>query len=160
MFTLKKTLRLSIIPAVALLTLFSIAFVPANTDADNATIEITGTDNMKFDVTSIEAEAGETITIEFTTKSKIPKEAMAHNVVVLDKDTDVQAFINASAKAKDNAYVAPDFEDQVIAATDLAGGGETVEVTFTVPDEPGDYEYVCSFPGHYAGGMKGILTVK
>lgn len=124
------------------------------------TIEIIGTDNMKFDVTTIEATPGEEITIILTTKSQIPKQAMAHNVVVLDKDTDVDAFANASARARDNEYLAPDYEDQIVAATGLAGGGETVEVTFTVPEEKGDYEYICSFPGHYAAGMTGVLTVK
>lgn len=124
------------------------------------TVEITGTDNLKFDVTSIEAEPGEEITLELTTKSDMPKSAMAHNVVVMDQDADVEGFINASASAKDDQYVASDFEDQIIAATDMAGGGETVEVTFTAPNSAGDYEYVCSFPGHYSGGMKGTLTVK
>ncbi len=124
------------------------------------TIEIIGTDNMKFDVTTIEATPGEEITIKLTTKSQIPKQAMAHNVVVLDKDTDVDAFANASARARDNEYLAPDYEDDIVAATGLAGGGETVEVTFTVPEEKGDYEYICSFPGHYAAGMTGVLTVK
>lgn len=124
------------------------------------TIEIIGTDNMKFDVTTIEASPGEEITIKLTTKSQIPKQAMAHNVVVLDKDADVDAFANASARARDNEYLAPDFEDDIVAATGLAGGGETVEVTFTVPEEEGDYEYICSFPGHYAAGMKGVLTVQ
>lgn len=124
------------------------------------TIEIIGTDNMKFDVTTIEATPGEEITIKLTTKSQLPKQAMAHNVVILAKDADVNAFANASARARDNEYLAPDYEDDIVAATSLAGGGETVEVTFTVPEEKGDYEYICSFPGHYAAGMKGVLTVK
>ncbi len=127
---------------------------------DIRTIEIIGTDNMKFDVTSIEAAPGEEITIKLTTKSNIPKQAMAHNVVVLDKDADVGAFANASARARDNDYLAPDYKDDIVAATGLAGGGETVEVTFTVPEETGNYEYICSFPGHYGAGMKGVLTVK
>lgn len=124
------------------------------------TIEIVGADNMKFDVTSIEATPGEEITIKLTTKSQLPKQAMAHNVVVVDNDVDMNAFANASARARDNDYIAPDYEESVIAATGLAGGGETVEVTFTVPETEGDYEYICSFPGHYAAGMKGVLTVK
>lgn len=124
------------------------------------TIEIVGADNMKFDVTSIEAAPGEEITIKLTTKSQLPKQAMAHNVVVVDNDVDMNAFANASARARDNEYIAPDYEESVIAATALAGGGETVEVTFTVPEKEGDYEYICSFPGHYAAGMKGVLTVK
>lgn len=124
------------------------------------TIKIVGTDHMKFDVTTIEAIPGEEITIKLTAESQLPKQAMAHNVVVLDQGTDVDAFANASARARENQYLAPDYKDAIIAATDLAGGGETVEVTFTVPEEEGDYEFICSFPGHYTAGMKGVLTVK
>lgn len=115
---------------------------------------------MKFDVTEINAVPGEKIRIVLTTVSNLPKTAMAHNVVVLQDNTDVEAFANASAMARDNGYIAPDMEDQIIAATELAGGGETVEVTFTVPEDPGSYTYICSFPGHYLGGMKGTLNVK
>jgi azurin len=124
------------------------------------TIEMIGTDNMKFSVTSIEAEAGEEITIKLTTKSQIPKMAMAHNVVVIDKDADVGAVAQASMQARDNDYISPEYKDEIVAATGLAGGGETVEVTFTVPEEPGNYEYICSFPGHFQAGMKGVLTVR
>ena len=42
----------------------------------------------------------------------------------------------------------------------LAGGGETVKVTFNAPKEPGEYLYLCTFPGHYLAGMKGLLVVK
>src|SRR6056297_36470 len=103
------------------------------------TIEMTGMDNMKFDVTTIEATPGEEITIKLTTKSQIPKQAMAHNVVVIDKDANVDEVANASARARDNDYIAPEYEEEIIAATGLAGGGETVEVTFTVPEETGEY---------------------
>jgi azurin len=85
---------------------------------------------------------------------------MAHNVVVLDNDVDLDAFASASARARDNEYIAPDYKENIIAATALAGGGETVEVTFTVPEKVGEYEYICSFPGHYSAGMKGVLKVQ
>ena len=150
MNTLKK------ITLIVTLSLFG----TVSTALAQRTIEIIGTDNMKFSVTSIEAEAGEEITIKLTTKSQIPKTAMAHNVVVIDKDANVDEVAMASMLARDNDYIAPDYKDQIVAATGLAGGGETVEITFTVPEEPGDYEYICSFPGHYQAGMKGVLTVK
>jgi len=50
--------------------------------------------------------------------------------------------------------------DQIIAHTDLAAGGETVEVIFTVPEETGDYPFICSFPGHFSAGMTGTLAVE
>jgi azurin len=94
-----------------------------------------------------------------TTANRIPKVAMAHNVVVLQKGTDPAAFANASVMARDNAYIAPGFAKQVIAATPLVGNGETVEVTFTVPAAPGKYTFLCSFPGHFLAGMRGTLNV-
>jgi azurin len=48
----------------------------------------------------------------------------------------------------------------VLASTALAGPGETVEVTFKVPAKAGAYPYLCTFPGHFAAGMKGEITVK
>lgn len=109
---------------------------------------------------SITAKPGETITIRLTTISTMPASAMAHNWILLTQDADPNAFANAAARAKENNYIPADMQNQMIAHTELAAGGETVEVTFTVPQETGDYEYLCSFPGHYAGGMRGILTVE
>ncbi|GAA5521409.1 plastocyanin/azurin family copper-binding protein [Aliifodinibius salicampi] len=143
------------------------------------TIEIVGIDRMKFVVEgdedgistgdtmgdyvlleSITAEPGEEIRIRLTTESTLPASAMAHNFVLLVMDADATAFANAAARAKDNEYIPADMEDQIIAHTDMAAGGETVEVTFTAPEEAGDYEFICSFPGHYSGGMAGTLTVE
>jgi azurin len=86
--------------------------------------------------------------------------AMAHNFVLLTLEADVNAFVNESMRSRATDYIAPKRKGEVLAATGLAGGGETVEVTFTAPAKPGTYTFVCTFPGHFAGGMKGTLTVK
>ena len=52
----------------------------------------------------------------------------------------------------------PDSKD-ILAYTDMIDGGVEVELEFTAPEKPGDYEYVCTFPGH-AFVMRGVLTVK
>jgi azurin len=148
---------------------------------DIRTIEMVGIDQMKFVVDgneegitvgdavgqngmvrleTISAEPGEQIRIRLTTESTLPATAMAHNWLLLAMETDVQAFANAATKARDNDYVPADMEDQIIAQTGLAAGGETVEVTFTAPEEPGDYDYICSFPGHFAADMRGVLNVE
>ena len=49
-------------------------------------------------------------------------------------------------------------DDAVLAATDMSEPGETVSVTITAPSEPGDYRYICTFPGHYTV-MQGTMTV-
>jgi len=136
------------------------AMATDKTDEKVRTIEIIGKDNLRFDVEEINAKPGETIRIKFTVKSNMPPTAMQHNLAILDKNTDVDAFINASMSAKDNEYIAPGMKNQMIAATKMMGGGSSDTIEFTVPEEPGDYVYVCTFPGHYMAGMKGILTVK
>ena len=123
-------------------------------------IAMTGTDAMKFSVTTIEAKPGEKLTVKLTGQGAIPKVAMAHNFVLLAAKTDANAFVTAAAPARATDFIPPDKKAQVLAATKLAGNGETVEVTFEAPKQPGVYEFICSFPGHYAAGMKGTLTVK
>ncbi len=123
-------------------------------------VAITGTDAMKFSVTAIEAKPGEKITVKLTGQGAMPKVAMAHNFVLLAAKTDAAAFANAAMMARPTDFIPPAMKEQVLAATKLAGNGETVEVTFDAPKQPGVYEFVCTFPGHYAAGMKGTLTVK
>ena len=141
--------------------IYAILFlVPHHSNASVRTIDLEGYDSMKFSVTEIKASPGDSLHITLTTVSQLPASAfMSHNWVLLKKDTDVQAFVNASVKAKDNGYIAPGKTDAIIAYTRLAAKGETTKTTFTVPSEPGKYTYVCTFPGHYAGGMKGVLIV-
>jgi len=147
-------------------------------------ITLVGTDQMKFTVKSkniedvtvgdkssgtqydelyivekIAAEAGEEMTITLENNTNMPAQAMAHNFVLLKKDADVQAFVNASMTKKDNDYIAPDMTDQVLANTAMLAGGESETITFTVPSEPGEYTFVCTFPGHYGGGMWGVIKV-
>ena len=155
----------------------------AQTD-DVRTIDIIGIDRMKYVVKeegellgtaetiktsngetylllqNIEAEAGEELRIRLTTVSNLPALAMAHNWILLKIGIDPADFANAAVKAKNNEYIPQDRTDDIIAHTGLAGGGETVEVTFTVPEKTGEYDYLCSFPGHFAAGMKGKLIVQ
>lgn len=127
---------------------------------DVRTIEITGMDNLKYDQTLIEASPGETIKLVFKVESNIPPQAMSHNIAILPPDMDTDSFVMASMGARDNEYIASDYADQLIAYTEMIGGGETSTIEFTVPETAGDYDFICTFPGHYQGGMVGILRVK
>ena len=117
-------------------------------------------DHMKFSVNAIQAKPGEQVKVVLNDVGQMPKIAMGHNFVLLKKGADPKAFVDKSVNARDTEFIAPAVKDQVIAYTRLVGPGETAETTFTAPKEPGQYVYLCSFPGHYALGMKGILTVK
>jgi azurin len=124
------------------------------------TVTIGVDDTMKYSVTSITAAPGEKLRVVVKSTGKLAKAMMAHNFVLLKKDTDAAGFIKAGLADKATDFIAASEKDKVLAATPMAGAGETVEVTFTAPDAKGSYPYVCTFPGHFAMGMKGTLTVK
>ena|SRR5688572_18496807 len=142
-----------------LLVSFLILFAGAPADPPR-TIEIVGTDDMKYSVTTIKARPGEPIRIKLVSKGTLPRVAMAHNVVVLKADTDVARFIADGAPFRITDFIPPTMKDAVIAKTPFAGPGQTVEVSFTAPSKPGRYPFVCTFAGHYQAGMKGTLIVK
>ena len=128
--------------------------------AGGRTIKITGTEQMKFDVATITAKPGERLHVVLTAVGSMPKIVMSHNFVLLQQGADPAAFVTAGSQYQKTDYIAPESKNDVIAATGMAGGGETVEVAFKAPMKPGEYTYLCTFPGHLAGGMKGTLVVK
>jgi azurin len=124
------------------------------------TIEIIGTEDMKYSVPTITAKPGEQLRVRLVAKGAMPKIAMAHNFVLLNKKASVTDFVTAATNARATDFIPADKKADMLAHTGLAGAGETVEVTFKVPAAAGDYPYLCSFPGHFQAGMKGTLTVK
>jgi azurin len=122
------------------------------------TIEITANDQMKFNLATIEAKAGEELKVVLTNAGTLPKEAMGHNWVLLKPGTDVMAFAAGSMTAKDTDYISPSLKDQVVAFIPVLGPKKSADVTFKVP-AAGEYPFVCSFPGH-AALMKGTLVAK
>lgn len=147
---------------VVLSLLLPSTFLPVRlaAQAGPRTIELHAADDMKYDMTTIEAKPGEELRVRLTPKGTMPKIAMSHNFVLLKLGTDQKAFVDAGMAARATDFIAPEKKSQVIAATKLAGNGETVETTFKVPTAPGSYPYVCTFTGHFAAGMKGTLVVK
>jgi azurin len=124
------------------------------------TISISGFDNMKYSVNSIEAHPGEKITVVLKNEGTLPKEAMGHNWVLLKAGVDAQSYANAAISAKAEGFQPKAMADKVIASIKLLGPKETASVTFTAPSAPGNYAYLCSFPAHCQVGMKGVLVVK
>ncbi len=114
---------------------------------------------MKFDVTSFQVKPGESMTVTMTNIGRLPKAAMAHDWVLLKKGTDAAKFAEAGERHPESDYIAPDQSDHVLVRTRLLGPGESDSVTFTAANEPGSYEYICTFPEHYSRGMKGVMTV-
>ncbi|TNJ43685.1 azurin [Tamlana fucoidanivorans] len=120
-------------------------------------VVITANDAMQFNKKEIRVKAGAPVKITLKHLGKMDKNVMGHNFVLLKSGTDLVAFGNKAATSKETEYI-PEAGKDVIAHTKLIGGGETAVVEFEAPAK-GTYEFLCSFPGHYAI-MKGTFIVE
>ena len=104
-------------------------------------------------------ETGKKVKLTFKNIGKLPKAAMGHNVVILKKGVNKVAFATAAITAGPAAeYLPADKKGDMLAHTKLLGPGEEHSIIFTAP-APGNYDYLCTFPGHFAL-MSGVMTVK
>ena len=113
-------------------------------------------EEMRFDRKEFTVTAGKQVEIVLENP-----DAMQHNLVI-GKPKSMDAIGAAADKmitAKDGAeknYV-PAIA-QVIAATPLVNPDQTYRLKFTAPATPGDYPFVCTFPGHWRI-MNGVMRV-
>lgn len=136
------------------------AKAPAAAKGAGRTITINADDKMKFDVTTVAAKPGEKLHIVLKSVGTMPKTVMGHNFVVPKPGESALEINNAAFNARATDFIPVEMKDKILAFTPLAGPGETVEVTFAAPAKAGSYPYMCTFPGHFAMGMKGTLVVK
>ena len=86
---------------------------------------------------------------------------MQHNLVLIKPNTTESIGAAADQLARDANGATMNYvpaTPEVLAATPLINPGESYTLTIKVPDIPGDYPYVCTFPGHWRI-MNGILRV-
>lgn len=121
-------------------------------------IELTGDDQMKFDKTLFKVKAGQDVKLDFKNVGTLPASAMSHNVVILLPGTDVQAFGEAAVTAKDSEHIPQNMLSDIVKYTKMLGPGESDEITFKLP-EPGVYDFICTFPGHF-GTMHGKIVAE
>lgn len=157
---MKKRQGRSAVVGGVLAALLAVGVVGTAAAAEPRLVKLKATDAMQYDVKTIQATPGEALKVTVTAVSAMAKAEMAHNFVLLAKGTNADAFAMEAAMARDNGYIPKAKAASILAQTKFAGGGETVEVVFNAPKEPGEYMYICTFPGHYVGGMKGKLIVK
>ena len=142
------------------LILSALAAAPFAMAQEPVKLEITGNDQMQYNTKALEVTTGEKVALTFKHTGQLPAVAMGHNVVILKPGTAVPGFAVKCVAAKDHEYIPQDEESKalIVAHTGLVGGGETTTVEFTAP-EPGEYPFICTFPGHFTM-MQGVLTVK
>jgi azurin len=129
-------------------------------EATEAVAEVTieGNDMMQYNLKTIEVTEGQTVKLTLKHVGEMTKEAMGHNWILLNQGVDKAEFAAAAIGAIDNDYIPEDKTSEIIAHTKTLGGGEETTIEFAAP-AVGEYEFICSFPGHYAM-MTGIFTVK
>ncbi|CDF78056.1 azurin [Formosa agariphila KMM 3901] len=142
----------------------AVATTPETTTADTAEatdgvveIMLHGDDKMTFNLKEIKVKAGQKVKLTLMHTGKMPKNVMGHNFVLLNKGVELSTFASKAASAADHEYV-PEGSEDVIVYTKLLGGGESDVIEFDAP-EAGTYDFLCSFPGHYAL-MKGKFIVE
>ncbi|MFQ3180682.1 MAG: azurin [Polaribacter sp.] len=151
------------VPQKVKTTMGAEAKVPADkkmifVDSDGvANISMITNDRMKFNLKKITVKAGQKIRLTLSHVGQLNKRIMGHNVVFLNKGTKLSTFASKASAAKDNDFI-PEETTAVLAHTKMLGGGETTTIEFIAP-EPGVYDYICSFPAHYAM-MRGKLIVQ
>lgn len=113
-------------------------------------------DIMKFDKELITAKAGTTVQIVLQNP-----DFMQHNLVLIKPATLEKVGAAADRLAQDPNGAKMNYVpkmNEVIKATPLVNPGGKYTLTFKVPAVPGDYPYVCTFPGHWRI-MRGIMRV-
>ncbi len=111
---------------------------------------------MLFDRNAFTVKAGESVSLIFNNPDD-----MAHNVVISKPGSlkVVGKAAEAMAASKDGyeKNFVPDIPE-VLFATPLVSGGKSFQLDFKAPVKPGEYPFICSFPGHWQM-MKGVMKV-
>ncbi|MCB1126701.1 MAG: HEAT repeat domain-containing protein, partial [Verrucomicrobiae bacterium] len=104
-------------------------------------------EQMRYDTTRLVVQAGKPFEIIFENN-----DMMAHNLVVVKPGARPEVGKQAEKMSprpdrQGRSYI-PD-DPRILAATKLMEPGERTVLKLTAPDEPGAYEYVCTYPEHW-----------
>ncbi len=111
---------------------------------------------MQYDQKSFSVTAGTTVEIVFENNDD-----MQHNLLIVKPGSLEVVGAAAEHIAKIPSGPARGYIPNiphVLASTVLVDPGQTFHLRFEVPDVPGEYPYVCTFPGHWKM-MNGVMEV-
>ncbi len=103
------------------------------------------------------AKAGERLSIHFKNPDVVPHNWLLAKPGSLQRLGDQCNLMITDPKGLAKHYV-PDSDD-VIAYTDMTNPKGEFTIHITAPKEPGEYPYICTFPGHWMV-MNGVLVVE
>jgi azurin/glucose/arabinose dehydrogenase len=115
-------------------------------------------EQLRYDIERLVVEAGKPFEVIFEND-----DAMPHNLVFVQPGTleavatTVQTQAPDQLDSKGRAYV-PENDARILNATKMLEAGKSETLRLTAPTAEGTYQFVCTFPGHWAI-MKGELIV-
>jgi len=120
-------------------------------------IRIETASGMTFATKRFSVKAGERISLTLANPDTMP-----HNIAILKPGTmaKVGDGVNHTAALPDGAskrYI-PD-GSEVLFFTDIIDPGKSATIHFNAPAIPGEYPYICTFPGHWLI-MNGVMVVE
>ena len=129
----------------------------ASVIADARPVTIQAANNLSFATKLIRAKPGEVLALTFDNPDVVP-----HNWALLKPGTlqrvgQMANQLISDPEAAIKQYV-PDTTD-VLAFTDIVLPKQQFTIYFQVPEQPGRYPYLCTFPGHWLV-MNGVLLVE
>jgi azurin/glucose/arabinose dehydrogenase len=118
------------------------------------TVSVQGVEGLRFSLPAFDVKAGARVKLEFANASD-----MLHNLVVVRPGAAIRVGEQAMRLGLEGAkldYVPR--SDDVLAHTALLEPQRSEAIYFVAPTTPGEYPYVCTFPGHYLT-MQGTMRV-
>jgi uncharacterized cupredoxin-like copper-binding protein len=118
------------------------------------TVSVQGVEGLKFSLAAFDVKAGARVKLDFANVSD-----MLHNLVVVKPGTAIKVGEQAMRMGLDGAkleYVPR--TDDVLYYTSVLEPEKSETIYFVAPTTPGEYTYVCTFPGHYIV-MQGTMRV-
>ena len=114
-------------------------------------------DLMKFDITEFTVKPGQSVEIIFENP-----DAMQHNIVIVKPGTNEKVGKAADKMLDDEKGVEKNYVPplpEVLFATPLINASQSFTLKFKAPTTPGDYPFICTFPGHWQL-MSGVMRVR
>ena len=112
---------------------------------------------IKFEVDEVSVPANAKVTLTLINNSE--GAGMDHNFVVVEEEH-LEDIVDAGlAAGPDNEFLPDGGHEGLIAASPLAAPGETITYEFITPSEPGEYLFICLYPGH-VDAMQGPFIVE
>ena len=162
--TITRPFAILAVAATAAAAAFAFSSAPSTQAADDDVLEITLTaDKVQFiyDKKEFTVKAGQKVKLTLVN----PEESVTkqpHNIIIVKPGKKDVVGMAANAGLTDPKFLTekqavPDSEE-ILFHSGLVNAGAEETLEFTAPSEPGDYPYLCTYPGHWAL-MNGVMKV-